>query len=103
MDIEKLIEEYDMKGIDTPQLVRMAQRYVISMPDQQVRVILYLLSNEIERLSQRLADGTGCMICNFRERRACWEKGEQDCVEIEQLRSENESLRLKSTDKSEIE
>lgn len=46
--------------------------------------------DQIERLSQRLADEAGCMVCNFRERRACWEAGEKDKAEIDRLRSEIE-------------
>jgi hypothetical protein len=48
------------------------------------------LRAENERLSQRLADEAGCMVCNFRERRACWEAGEKDKAEIDRLRSEIE-------------
>ena len=46
-EMKELINYYEMNGITKKQIKDMSIRYLGTMPDSQVKVLLYLLTKEI--------------------------------------------------------
>jgi len=51
-ELRALVKEYDMSDMSTSEVIAMAKRYLSSMPDSQVKAVLFLL---VERFDNEQA------------------------------------------------